>query len=66
MDNNQSVWRYMSFSRFLWMLQRQRLRMSMADKLDEPWCPVALQVHRSPVSQDFSAAIRFGVKVSLQ
>jgi hypothetical protein len=37
MDENQTVWRYMGFSRFLWMIQRHRIWLSRADKLDDPW-----------------------------
>lgn len=31
------AWRYMSFSRFAWFLQRRRLWMSRVDKLDDEW-----------------------------
>jgi hypothetical protein len=34
---NQKVWRYMSFSRFAWMLQRRQLWLSRADLLGDPW-----------------------------
>jgi hypothetical protein len=37
MDNDQKVWRYLSFSRFMWMLQNKQLWLSRADKLDDPW-----------------------------
>jgi len=37
MDENQKVWRYMGFSRFMWMLQHHQLWMARADKLDDPW-----------------------------
>lgn len=31
------VWRYMSFSRFVWLLQKKRLWLSRADRLGDPW-----------------------------
>ncbi len=31
------MWRYMKFSRFLWMLQRKQLWLSRADLLGDPW-----------------------------
>jgi len=31
------VWRYMSFSRFMWMLQTKQLWLSRADRLGDPW-----------------------------
>lgn len=31
------VWRYMSFSRFVWMLQKKQLWLSRADLLGDPW-----------------------------
>jgi hypothetical protein len=37
MDDDQKVWRYMSFARFMWMLQRRLLWLSRADKLEDPW-----------------------------
>jgi hypothetical protein len=37
MDENQKIWRYMSFSRFLWMLQRKQLWLARADRLEDPW-----------------------------
>jgi hypothetical protein len=37
MDSDQKVWRYLGFSRFMWMLQRRQLWMARADKLDDPW-----------------------------
>jgi len=32
-----TVWRYMSFSRFSWLLQRKQLWLARADKLGDPW-----------------------------
>jgi hypothetical protein len=37
MNDDDKVWRYLSFSRFLWMMQRRQLWLSRADKLDDPW-----------------------------
>ena len=31
------VWRYMSFSRFMWVLQKKQLWLSRADRLGDPW-----------------------------
>jgi hypothetical protein len=31
------AWRYMSFSRFTWLLQRKRIWMARVDKLDDEW-----------------------------
>ena len=31
------VWRYMSFSRFIWVLQKKQLWLSRADRLGDPW-----------------------------
>ncbi len=31
------MWRYMTFSRFLWLLQRKQLWLSRADLLGDPW-----------------------------
>jgi hypothetical protein len=36
-DRGRTVWRYMSFSRFVWLLQRKQLWLSRADKLGDPW-----------------------------
>lgn len=36
-DNRQIVWRYMSFSRFMWLLQKQALWFSRVDRLDDEW-----------------------------
>jgi hypothetical protein len=36
-DQSQIVWRYMSFSRFMWMLQTQRLWLARVDTLDDEW-----------------------------
>jgi hypothetical protein len=36
-DQSQIVWRYMSFSRFMWMLQTQRLWLARVDTLDDAW-----------------------------
>jgi len=33
----EKVWRYMRFSRFVWMLQRKQLWLSRADVLGDPW-----------------------------
>jgi hypothetical protein len=37
MFDDSKVWRYMSFSRFMWLLQNRQLWMSRADKLEDPW-----------------------------
>ena len=34
---SQKVWRYMSFSRFMWLLQRKLLWIARSDTLDDPW-----------------------------
>jgi hypothetical protein len=31
------VWRYMTFSRFVWLLQNKQLWLSRADLLGDPW-----------------------------
>src|SRR6516165_10614342 len=36
-DNATNVWRYMSFSRFVWLLQKKKLWLSRADRLGDPW-----------------------------
>lgn len=36
-DRGRTVWRYMSFSRFVWLLQRKQLWLSRADRLGDPW-----------------------------
>ena len=36
-ERNLTVWRYMSFSRFSWLLQRKQLWLARADKLGDPW-----------------------------
>src|SRR5260370_36430316 len=36
-DETQKVWRYMSFSRFVWLLQSKQLWLSRADKLGDSW-----------------------------
>jgi hypothetical protein len=33
----EKIWRYMSFSRFVWMLQKKLLWLSRADLLGDPW-----------------------------
>jgi hypothetical protein len=33
----ETVWRYMTFSRFLWLLQKKQLWLSRADLLGDPW-----------------------------
>jgi hypothetical protein len=33
----QMVWRYLSFSRFLWLLQKKQLWLSRTDRLGDPW-----------------------------
>ena len=33
----EKVWRYMSFSRFLWLLQKKQLWLTRADLLGDPW-----------------------------
>jgi hypothetical protein len=34
---SQKLWRYMSFSRFMWMLQRKLLWIARSDTLNDPW-----------------------------
>jgi hypothetical protein len=36
-DKVTKVWRYMSFSRFVWLLQKKQLWLSRADLLGDPW-----------------------------
>jgi hypothetical protein len=36
-DDQEKVWRYMSFSRFVWLLQKKQLWLSRADLLGDPW-----------------------------
>jgi hypothetical protein len=37
MGDLDTVWRYMSFARFVWFLQKKRLWLSRVDKLDDEW-----------------------------
>jgi hypothetical protein len=37
MNDAEKVWRYMSFSRFVWLLQKKRLWLARADRLGDPW-----------------------------
>ena len=37
LKDTQRVWRYMSFARFLWMLQKKQLWLSRADLLGDDW-----------------------------
>jgi hypothetical protein len=37
LPDDQKVWRYMSFSRFVWLLQFKQLWMSRSDLLGDPW-----------------------------
>lgn len=32
-----NLWRYMSFPKFLWLIQNRKLWLSRADKLNDPW-----------------------------
>ncbi|MGA8139733.1 MAG: hypothetical protein WB948_03535 [Desulfobaccales bacterium] len=36
-DAQTKVWRYMTFSRFVWLLQKKQLWLSRADLLGDPW-----------------------------
>lgn len=36
-ERGRRVWRYMSFSRFVWLLQRKQLWLARADTLGDPW-----------------------------
>jgi hypothetical protein len=36
-DRAELVWRYMGFSRFVWLLQRKQLWLARADRLGDPW-----------------------------
>jgi hypothetical protein len=33
----EKVWRYMSFARFVWLLQKRQLWLARADLLSDPW-----------------------------
>lgn len=35
--SEKTVWRYMSFSKFVWTIQNKRLWLSRADLLGDPW-----------------------------
>jgi hypothetical protein len=37
LDHTQKVWRYMSFARFVWLLQKKTLWLSRVDVLGDPW-----------------------------
>jgi hypothetical protein len=56
MNEDQKIWRYVGFSRFMWMLQRKQLWLSRADKLEDPWelalseREVEYLVRRHPIS----------------
>ncbi|WFU77403.1 hypothetical protein QA645_22885 [Bradyrhizobium sp. CIAT3101] len=34
---DRNLWRYMSFTKFLWLIQNRKLWFSRADKLNDPW-----------------------------
>jgi hypothetical protein len=36
-EDTQTVWRYMSFGRFMWLLQKKQLWLSRADQLGDDW-----------------------------
>ena len=36
-EKDQKVWRYLTFSRFVWLLQRRQLWLARADTLDDRW-----------------------------
>jgi len=36
-DGGQKVWHYMSFSRFVWLLQKKQRWLSRADRLGDLW-----------------------------
>jgi hypothetical protein len=35
--SHSKLWRYFSFSRFTWLLQRKKLWLARVDTLDDPW-----------------------------
>ena len=37
LPDDAKVWRYMTFSRFMWVLQKKQLWLSRADHLGDPW-----------------------------
>lgn len=37
MESHNKVWRYLSLSRFIWLLQRKQLWLSRVDLLEDPW-----------------------------
>jgi hypothetical protein len=37
MNDNNLVWRYMGFARFVWLLQKKRLWLSRVDKFEDEW-----------------------------
>lgn len=37
MEPNDKVWRYLPFSRFIWLVQNQKLWLSRTDLLEDPW-----------------------------
>jgi hypothetical protein len=57
MEDDQKLWRYMSFSRFMWMLQHRQLWLSRTDRLEDPWeCAVTGEeisrlMARAPIPQ---------------
>jgi hypothetical protein len=37
LEDRQKVWRYLTFSRFVWLLQNKKLWLGRADTLEDPW-----------------------------
>src|ERR1700722_19432980 len=61
---DQKLWRYMSFSRFMWLLQRKLLWIGRSDTLDDPWelaiTPTHLEEVRHRATADEHAAKVYG------
>src|ERR1035437_686068 len=56
MDDAQKIWRYLTFSRFVWLLQKKSLWLARVDTFSDPWevsltqSQIELLASRHPVS----------------
>lgn len=63
-DYSKKIWRYMSYSRFVWFLQKRQLWLSRADFLGDPWelslagDQLDLVIRRHPISNNSPTARR--------
>jgi len=54
-DNNQTIWRYMDFSKYVDLLTTRKLHFARADKLEDPYDCSAMQFFGEPYKQLSSA-----------